>query len=197
MNLLRSSVCCGLMASALTLGAVGCNTAPKTAEERRELTSEAAQAVNVMERDNPTLTKLLGESYAYAIFPTVGQGGLGVGGAHGHGEVYKDGAMIGYSELSFVDAGLIVGGQEYSELIVFRTPSAFANFTNNNLTFQAAASAVILKSGAGAEAKWHEDIAVFKQPRGGAMLEAGIGGQRFTYKAASNVPPAAPSTSGT
>ena len=112
-----------------------------------------------------------------------------MGGAHGHGEAYQNGSLVGYAELDLVNVGIQLGGQEYAELIVFKTKSAFDNFTNNNLTFQAAASAVILKSGAAAEAKWHDDIAVFKKPRAGAMFEAAIGGQRFTYKAASTVPP--------
>ena len=103
--------------------------------------------------------------------------------------------LVGYAELSLANIGLQIGGSEYSELLVFRTKPAFDNFTNNNLTFEAAASAVILKSGAAAEAKWHEDVAVFQRPKAGAMVEAAIGGQRFTYKAVSAG--AAPTTSGT
>ena len=35
------------------------------------------------------------KSYGYAVFPTVGKGGLGVGAAHGSGRVYAKGKPIG------------------------------------------------------------------------------------------------------
>ena len=81
-----------------------------------------------------------------------------------------------------MNVGAQVGGQDFSELLVFRTKDAFDKFTNNNLSLKAAASAVILKSGAAAEAKWQDDVAVFARPKAGAMVEAAVGGQRFTYK---------------
>ena len=31
-------------------------------------------------------------AYGYAVFPTIGKGGIGVGGAHGKGRVYEQGA---------------------------------------------------------------------------------------------------------
>mgnify|MGYP000382107986 CR=1 FL=1 len=29
------------------------------------------------------------KSYGYAVFPTIGKGGIGIGGAHGSGKVYR------------------------------------------------------------------------------------------------------------
>ena len=34
-------------------------------------------------------------SYGYAVFPTIGKGGVGIGGAYGKGRVYADGAWKG------------------------------------------------------------------------------------------------------
>jgi lipid-binding SYLF domain-containing protein len=189
MKLIKTSACCTVLLSAVAMGVGGCNTAPKTEEARVELTSDAQKALQQMETDAPDLTPVVTGAYAYAIFPSVGQGAFGVGGAHGHGEVYQGGALIGYSELSLVNVGLQVGGQEYSELLIFRTKDALDKFTNNNLAFQAGVSAVILKSGAAAEAKWQDDVAVFTRPKAGAMVEAAIGGQRFTYKSVLSSPP--------
>jgi lipid-binding SYLF domain-containing protein len=184
MKLIQTSAYCTVLLSAVALGMGGCNTAPQTEAAQVALTSDAQKALQQMESDDPSLAAVVNAAYAYAIFPGVGQGALGVGGAHGHGEVYQNGALIGYSEVDLFNIGLQVGGQEYSELLIFRTKDAFDKFTNNNLTFEAAASAVILKSGAAAEAKWQNDVMVFKRPKAGAMVEAAIGGQRFTYKAA-------------
>ena len=38
-------------------------------------------------------------SYGYAVFPTIGKGGLVVGGAHGNGRVYEQGKYVGDASL--------------------------------------------------------------------------------------------------
>src|SRR5690348_12904570 len=54
-------------------------------------------------------------SYGYAVFPTVGKGGLGVGGAYGKGRVYKQGKYVGDTSVTQLSFGLQAGGQAYSE----------------------------------------------------------------------------------
>ena len=36
----------------------------------------------------------LSMSYGYAVFPSIGKGGIGIGGAHGKGEVYVGGKLV-------------------------------------------------------------------------------------------------------
>ena len=91
--------------------------------------------------------------------------------------------MVGYADLTNVTVGFQLGGQEFSELIAFQTADAFEKFKNNNLAFSANASAVALKTGAAAAAKYTDGIAIFTKPKAGLMFEASVGGQRFTYKA--------------
>jgi hypothetical protein len=57
--------------------------------------------------DTVTLFKNAGESasffndcYAYAVFPTIGKGGLVVGGAHGKGRVYEHGKYVGDTSMT-------------------------------------------------------------------------------------------------
>src|SRR5215471_3813514 len=54
-------------------------------------------------------------SYGYAVFPTVGKGGIGIGGAHGSGHVYRDGAYVGDASMNQVTVGFQFGGQAYSQ----------------------------------------------------------------------------------
>lgn len=187
----QTPIGCGLLLLACTLAGTGCSALPETPAERNELSGDARDALSAMQREDPGLRGYLNNAYAYAIFPNVGQGAAGIGGAHGTGEVYKNGALVGYADLLLVNVGIQLGGREYSELILFRAPAAFDNFRNNNLKFAAGASAVILQSGASAEAKWEDDTAVFTYEKGGAMFSAAIGGQRFKYKPISpaNPPP--------
>jgi len=40
----------------------------------------------------------------------------------------------------------------------------------------------VLKSGASADAAYKDGVAVFTLSKGGAMAEASVGGQKFSYK---------------
>ncbi len=45
------------------------------------------------------------DSYGYAVFPTIGKGGLVVGAAHGSGRVYEQGRYIGNTSMNQVSVG--------------------------------------------------------------------------------------------
>ena len=89
--------------------------------------------------------------------------------------------MIGYADLTQASVGAQLGGQTYSELVVFETKEALDRFRQNKLEFAANASAVILESGAAKAARFENGVAIFVQPRAGAMAEASVGGQKFTF----------------
>jgi lipid-binding SYLF domain-containing protein len=127
------------------------------------------------------MNQLLKDSYGYAIFPAVGKGAAGLGGSYGKGEVYSGGKLIGYTDMTQATIGASLGGQTFSELIVFRTPEALQKFQSGQLTFDATANAVAIKAGAATSAKWEDDVAVFQDVKGGLMADASIGGQKFNY----------------
>jgi lipid-binding SYLF domain-containing protein len=97
--------------------------------------------------------------------------------------VYERGQHIGYSDLTQGTVGAQVGGQSFSELLVFETKAALDRFKAGQLGFAADASAVVLKSGVATNANFIDGVAVVVQPIGGVMVEATIGGQQFTYQA--------------
>ena len=165
-----------------TMLLVACSTAPKTAEDRAELERRSRGALALMKEQDPSLRGELEDAYGYAIFPTVGKGGLGVGGAYGRGIVYEEGEMVGYCDLSQGTIGLQIGGQAYSELILFEYEEALDHFKTGNFAFSAQASAVAIESGASADAKYDRGVKVITMPKAGAMLEASIGGQKFDYR---------------
>ncbi len=160
-----------------------CSTAPKSEEGKSDIRSQAATAVASAERNDPTLGPILRDAKGYAVFPSVGKGAVGVGGAYGKGVLYEAGVFSGYCDLSQASIGLQLGGQAYSEIIAFSTPEALTLFKTGNFAFDAQATAVALKSGAGANAKYSNGIAVFTMDEAGLMYEASIGGQKFSYQA--------------
>lgn len=110
------------------------------------------------------------------------KGGAIVGGAYGRGEVYEQGKKIGWSDVSQATIGAQLGGQTFSELILFENKAALDNFKNGNLKFAANASAVAMKSGAAEAAKYTDGVLVFVEPIAGLMVEAAVGGQSFSFQ---------------
>jgi len=91
------------------------------------------------------------KSYGYAVFPTIGKAGLGVGGAHGSGHVYEKGKVIGETSMTQLSIGLQAGGEAYSEIIFFQDKRSLDEFTGGNFEFGAGVSAIAITSAAGAE----------------------------------------------
>ncbi len=161
-------------------------------------------------QDTISVFKNAGESarffksaYGYAVFPTVGKGGFGIGGAYGKGRVYRQGTYIGDASMAQVTIGLQLGGQSYSQIVFFEDKRALDEFTSGNFEFGAEASAVAITAAAGAKAntagnsagmsggendaktvgRYVKGMATFTVVKGGLMYEASIGGQKFSYQA--------------
>lgn len=131
---------------------------------------------------DPSMQNLFKNAYGYAIFPNVGKGAAGVGGAAGRGTVYEQGKAVGTAQMVQVSVGAQAGGQSYREVIFFENKDALDRFKDNKTEFSGQASAVAAKSGASANANYREGVVVFAQEKSGLMVEASIGGQKFTYK---------------
>ena len=141
------------------------------------------------------------DSYGYAVFPSVGKGGLVVGAAHGDGRVYEKGKHIGDTSMTQVSVGFQAGGQAFRQIIFFENKTALDQFTSGNFEFGADANAVAIRSGvsgsvgttgatgtantaknAASGAKYYKGMAVFTVVKGGAMVQAAVGGQKFSFK---------------
>jgi len=159
--------------------------------------------------DTIALFKNAGESgnffntaYGYAVFPTIGKGGFVVGGAHGNGHVYEKGKYIGNTSMTQLSVGFQAGGQAYSQIIFFEDKRALEEFTNGNFEFEAGVSAVAITAAAGGTAgtsgasatasggkrdattvgsSYYKGMAVFTIVKGGAMYQATVAGQKFTF----------------
>jgi len=156
----------------------GNEKAPKNIK-REEKVQEAIEAFKSKDAD---LIRFFKEAHGYAVFPTVGKGGIGLGGAFGKGLVYKKGKAIGQVSLKQISYGFQLGGQAYSEIIFFKDQAALDTFTDGNYEFGAGISAVALTAGASADTDYSQGVAVFTITKGGLMYEATVSGQKFKYK---------------
>ncbi len=160
----------------------GCATAPRSAEDRQDLKAGAADALKEMEAQDPGLEKFLAGSHGYAVFPHVGKGAYIFGGGYGRGIVYRQGTPVGYADVTQASVGLQLGGPSFMQILAFENAASFERFTEGSLNLAANLSAVILKTGAAAAAKYTDGVAVFVKPVAGAMVEASVGGQQFSYR---------------
>lgn len=144
-------------------------------------TKKAQKTISQFKKTDAGLSSFFDKSFGYVVFPSIGKGAIGIGGAGGKGIVYKQGNVIGGSKMTQITVGFQFGGQEYSEVIFFENADSFNRFINNKYQFAAQASAVALKSGISADAKYTDGVAVFTQAKGGLMYEASIGGQKFKF----------------
>jgi lipid-binding SYLF domain-containing protein len=142
-------------------------------------------------------------AYGYALFPTIGKGGIGIGGSYGKGRVFVNTKHVGNSSMTQLTLGLQLGGQAFSQIIFFENAQAFEDFASGNFEFSAQATAVVITAGASAEANtgggmsagasggrndattahggYRKGMAIFTIAKGGLMYEAVLGGQKFTY----------------
>ena len=142
------------------------------------------------------------EAYGYAVFPAVGKGGIGLGGAYGSGRVYKQARISGTVTLMKISIGFQLGGQVFREIIFFQDKRSYDEFTNGNFEFDGSVSAVVITAAAQAQAStqgstagvslgpatgtqaqtnYTKGMAVFIHTLGGLMYEISIGGQKFSF----------------
>ena len=142
-------------------------------------------------------------SYGYAVCPTIGKGGFGVGGARGSGRVFVGGQPVGDTTMTQLTVGFQIGGQGFSQIIFFEDERAFQEFSTGKFEFGANASAVAITAGLSASASttgssagasggmknattagtsYYKGMAIFTIAKGGLMYEASIGGQKFSYR---------------
>jgi lipid-binding SYLF domain-containing protein len=141
------------------------------------------EAITLFNEADPGIASWFSGAAGYAVFPNVGKGGLGIGGAHGNGEVIAGGHALGKTEMTQVTVGLQAGGQSFIQIIFFKEKKDLDNFMSGDFEFNAQVSAVALTSGASADAAYSHGVSVFTMAKEGLMAEVSIGGQKFKFEA--------------
>ncbi|MBI5857202.1 MAG: hypothetical protein HZB42_06095 [Sphingobacteriales bacterium] len=154
----------------------------QSAKKDRRIVEDSEDARAAFIQTDGLMNNLFSSAYGYVIFPNVGKGGIGIGGAAGNGAVYKHGILIGMAKMTQVTIGFQWGGQAYREVIFFETKDDLDRFKENRLELSAQASAVAATAGASANVKYKNGVMIFTQTKGGLMYEASIGGQKFTFR---------------
>jgi len=169
------------------------------------LASDTSVTINQFKK-SPQVAKFFDSAYGYAVFPTIGKGGVGIGGSYGKGSVFKQGKKTGSTTMSQLTIGFQLGGQAFSQIIFFQDKATYYAFTKGNFEFSAQASAVAITVGANAQTTtmgtsagssagsdknnqqgfYQNGMATFTLAKGGLMYEAALGGQKFSFDKVKN-----------
>ncbi len=168
-----------LCAAMVTLA--GCATAPPKPESKAVLKAESDEAIALFRAKDAGIERFIQSAYGYAVLPKIFKGAFWVGGAYGRGQVYERGQMIGFCSMSQATLGFSFGGEFFREIIFFREKSDLGRFMNGEYTFSAQATALAVTAGAAAKAEYKDGMAVFIDTDKGLMVDASLGGQKFSY----------------
>ena len=146
------------------------------------LQTESQAAIAEFQNADPTMQKFFSDSAGYAVFPNVGKGGFIVGGARGKGIVYETNSVVGMATMTQASIGAQAGGQTFAEVIFFQSPDALNDFKSGKFEMSAEVSAVAARQGASEAANYKNGVAVFTLARKGLMVQASIGGQKFSFE---------------
>jgi len=172
LNVIGLMLCCAF---------AGCSTAPRSEGGQQDLIIQADSTLQRFRASDPSLADRIAEAHGYAVFPSIGKGGAGVGGAFGRGVVYEQGEIVGFATMTQASFGLQLGGQFYSELLLFDAP-ALERFKRGEFSLGAQASAVAATAGAAANARFQNGVMIFTLGQKGLMYEASVGGQKFSFQ---------------
>ena len=170
---LKNIIGAGLLAGAL---------ATTLSAQAADLEAKATEAIQNFKRADSGLTKLFESAAGYVVLPGVGEGGFIIGGEHGDGLVYEDKKVAGKVSMTEVSVGAQAGGASFAEVIFFESKDDLKKFKETKCELSAGVKASIAASGAAESAKYQQGVSVFTLPKGGAMVAAKVGGQKFKFE---------------
>lgn len=167
----------------------GNNNGANQTQHRPLKQSDVQETIKSFKAKRPALYRFFNSAYGYAVFPTIGKGGLIIGGAYGGGAVFRQGELVGHSTVTSFSIGAQIGGKTFSELIFFRNEKAFDRFTSGHFQFGTSIISIGAPAGGTSEgavttlerAYNKYGIAVFTMTKTGFMVGINVGGQKFSY----------------
>jgi len=166
----------------LALLFAGCAIAPRSPAERQSLRQSADATLAEMIAHDPAIEAVIRQAPAYAVFPSVGKGGILIGGAYGRGILYEAGRPTGFVSLQQASIGAQLGGESFAELLVLRSAREIQRLKAGHFTAGANVGVDVISAGAATHASFDPNTSVFVMPRGGLMVDVSITGQALNYQ---------------
>lgn len=156
----------------------GCVSEPVVYDEARQ--AAVAEALALF-RAEDELQPYFRDALAYAVFPANWRAGSGFGGAFGSGWLFEGEALTGRVIMTEVFVGPNLGVQADRKILFFRSEQALDQFRRGRFEFTGQANASVATAGRALTPGFNPDVAMFVLVRGGLLLEASVGTQRYDY----------------
>jgi lipid-binding SYLF domain-containing protein len=168
----------------LALAACASSDPADQAAKRTKINPDADAALQELYADDAAARELADQAKGIAIFPTILKGGFGVGAETGDGVLRVGGDPVAYYNTSSASIGLQIGGQSYSQVLMFLTDEALAGFRDGS-GWEAGVdgSVAVLKTGASGEldtTNLADPVVGLVFGETGLMADATIEGSKYT-----------------
>jgi lipid-binding SYLF domain-containing protein len=167
-----------LLLAGLLMTTTACVWKPVTYSEKTAASVENAVAEF---RTEESLEGFFDDAVGYLVFPTSVRAGTGFGGAFGSGWLFEQGELTGRTTMFEIFAGANFGAQAYRSILFFRTDKSLRKFKKGRFEFTGQANAAAVTLGGGLTPSFDQEVAMFTQLRGGLLLEASVGTQRYDF----------------
>jgi len=136
MNAFSVKMSYAMLAAIVVSAVAGCTTtsprdAGSTEAHLREIDSGAKATLTRLYEAEPASRDLIAKASGVLIFPSVLDVSLGVGMAHGDGELRENGKVVAYYTTTSGSIGLQAGAQTQSTVFLFMTPASLAAFRSH------------------------------------------------------------------
>ncbi len=149
-------------------------------DDKRQVKAE--KALNEILERIPGAEYYLGESYGFAILPSIGRIGIGFGGAYGRGIVVEGETAIGTTSFWQFTSGLQAGAKYYSMIVFFKDKEALEGYKTNAMQFMGQTSLALATVGLQSNPSYNDGVAIMTVNRFGLMAEFSYSGAQFRYK---------------
>lgn len=103
-----------------------------SADSAVEIDAKANAALEAFYAHTSAGKELVAKASGMLIFPEVLKAGIGIGGEYGEGVLREQGKSQGYYNVAAASIGFQLGAQIKSEIILFMTPDALADFKSSD-----------------------------------------------------------------
>ncbi len=154
-------------------------TADRRADKRSKIDERSSKILGQVLEESAKARKLYGRAIGYAVFDNTkvafglaGEGGSGVA-------VDKSSGRRTYMKMASGGVGLGLGVKTYQVIMLFENKNVFDNFVDNGWQADTQAGAAAGTAGAGAEATFHDGMAVLVRTKKGLIASADISATKY------------------
>jgi lipid-binding SYLF domain-containing protein len=98
------------------------------AASREEIADNVGKALGALYQETPAAEDLADKAEGILVFPAVYKAGIGIGGALGEGALVVDDKAVAFYNIAGASAGLQLGAQKQSIVLMFMTEDALEKF---------------------------------------------------------------------